>query len=151
MQDRSRTPARRWRLFAGWFVFTLAVIAPMACNSEPPLPPLHPVKGRVTFENNPVAAGNVVLHPVQAETNPRLMSGEIKATGEFEIFTGGKSGAPLGKYKVVVTPPTVPTQQTKGAAAPNFDVKYQDPKKTPLEFEVIESPAGGRYDLKLNK
>jgi len=142
------TDLGRCRAWCVSLMFAALVLGPVACSSEPPLPPLHPVKGKVTFDGNPVNAGHVTLHPIQAEENPRLMAGEIK-NGEFQIHTGGKSGAPLGKYKVTITPPMVPSEQ--GTAVPNFNEKYRDSMQTPIEFEVIATPDASRYDLKLKK
>jgi hypothetical protein len=75
--------------------------------------------------------------------------GKIGEDGTYEIFTGGKSGAPLGKYKVLVTTVTVPTDKGKGG--PTFDKKYTDAAKSKLGFEVVASAEAGRYDLQLSK
>jgi hypothetical protein len=75
--------------------------------------------------------------------------GKIGPGGTYEIFTAGKPGAPIAKYKVFVTPPTTPMEP--GAEGPAYDKKYRDPAKTTLELEVIEKAEAGRYDLKLTK
>jgi hypothetical protein len=116
------------------------------------LPPLNPVKGKVTVEGQPLTGGNISLIPV-AVTNDKTIppsAGEIKSSGEYEIFTGGKSGAPAGDYKVVITPPMMPMDMAAGQKGPPklpFNMKYGNPKDTPLQVKV----PGGDYDLTLKK
>lgn len=133
-------------------IFVLvAALVPFGCTGEP-LPPLGPVKGHVTLAGKPLTSGNVVLHPVTAPVGKVLLtSGQIDADGNYEIFTGGKAGAPLGKYKVIVTPAMMPAEQGKGGMNTAFDKKYLDRTKTPFEFDVVANPEDGRYDLKLKK
>jgi hypothetical protein len=111
---------------------------------------MGPVKGLVTIDGAPLPTGNVVLHPETPNPDVKAMSaGQIKSDGSYEIFTGGKSGAPLGKYKVAVTPATVPG--ASGTAAPPLNMKYANPGATPLTYEVVANGEVGRYDLKLSK
>jgi len=119
---------------------------------EPAAPPNAPVKGKVTIDGKPLTAGNVSLisqTPPPAGMQASMSAGQINSSGEFEIFTAGKSGAPVGKYKVSVTPSMVPGGA--GQDAPQIDMKYRDVSQTPLMFEVVEKPDAGRYDLKLDK
>lgn len=122
--------------------------AVVGCN--PSGASLTPVKGKVTVDGQPVTSGHVVYVPTDATDTAGLSAGTIDSNGEYTISTGGKSGAPLGKYKVMVSPNTVPVQ---GATAPAgaFNAQYQDPKKTPLTKEVVSSAAPGAYDLQLTK
>jgi hypothetical protein len=77
-----------------------------------------------------------------------LMTGQIDSGGNYTISSGGKPGAPLGKYKATVTPSMVPTGGDKPPAL-GFNAMYKDQAKTPLRIEVVAS--GGAYDLKLEK
>ena len=120
------------------------------CGSADTLPPLSPVKGKVTLDGAPLTAGQVGLHPEKIDPAVKVppSGGQIDANGNYEVFTGGKSGAPLGKYKVVVTPLMVPMQ---GAAPPAIGQKYMTDTQTPLSYEVVATPTDGQYDLKLAK
>jgi hypothetical protein len=124
------------------------------CKGGANLPALAPVKGKVTVDGKSVTSGQVVLIPETPEKGKEgaLSAGQIDADGNYEISTGGKSGAPLGKHKVTVTPPTMPMPGAKGPPKGEFNQKkYGDQKSTPLSITVVENPAPGAYDLKLTK
>jgi hypothetical protein len=101
-------------------------------------------------DNTPVTSGHVSFLPVNADMSKRApaSSGQIDESGNYEIFTGGKSGAPEGKYKVTINPSMVPMEGAKGPPKISFNERYRDSKKTPLQFDV---PKGDGYDLKLTK
>jgi len=109
---------------------------------------LVPVKGKVEVDGQPLASGNVVLHLDSTDKSLRypLSAGMVK-DGNYEIFTDGKLGAPVNKFKVTVSQMTVPGNE---AGAP-FDKKFSDQATTPLSVEVVASPQPGQYDLKLTK
>jgi hypothetical protein len=132
---------------------TVLLLSGCLGSSEPSLPPLFPVKGTVKVDGQPVTSGQVSLVLLAGtEGAPAPASnGKIDSSGNYEIFTGGKSGAPAGKYKVTVTPTMVPADgATKMAAAPYSD-SYRDPAKTTLVVEVSASSAADAFDLKLKK
>jgi hypothetical protein len=111
---------------------------------------MAPVQGKITINGTPMTAGNVVFQRADGTGDGAeglLSAGQIDSSGNYTINTGGKSGAPLGKYKVAVTPSMVPTEG--GAAAPAYDTKYKTHGSSPLEVDVIESPEPGRYDFDL--
>ena len=137
------------RLTIGAFGFVCLIC--VGCNSERPLPPLAPVKGTVTLDDKKLTSGQVSLVPeaVEAGKAPPPSSGKINSDGTYEINTGGKPGAPLGKYKVKVTPDMAAPTEKKGE--PPFNMKYYDHTKSGLGFEVVENAPSGRYDLKLSK
>jgi hypothetical protein len=123
-----------------------------------PLPPVAPVSGKVTVDGKPLAAGQVsLLADIGMPTSENkvdvpstgLSTGNIDSNGEYKITTAGKDGAPIGKYKVTVTPTMMPSSDPKKAPAIGFARKFSDPKDTPLRIEVVASPAAGAYDLKL--
>lgn len=111
---------------------------------------LAPVSGTVTVGGQPLTAGQVSFLPATKDQEGTLSAGTIGSDGKYTIFTGGKSGAPLGKYKVTVTPSMMPSADGK-APTFAFNQKYRDAKTTTLLFEVVEKPDAGRYDLKLDK
>lgn len=124
---------------------------------------LTPVSGKVTVDGTPITAGQVSLIPDVLNPNDErakgqtvaptagLSSGTINSDGTYKIFTAGKEGAPLGKYKVNVTPSMMPSGDPKAAPASGFNRKFSDPQNSPLRIEVTASPAAGAYDLKLTK
>jgi hypothetical protein len=126
---------------------------------------LAPVSGKVTVDGQPLTSGSVSLlldvplgneGAKEASKAPTagLSGGKIGPDGTYKIYTGGKEGAPLGKYKVRVIPPQTETKKDKDAKeAPDigYNKKYTDANKTPLHIEVVASPQPGAYDLKLTK
>lgn len=98
-----------------------------------------------------MTSGQVSLLPTKLDAAVKVppSSGTVDSSGNYEIFTGGKPGAPLNSYKVVVTPSMVPMQGGGGPAAINQ--KFMNDKDTPLQFEVVESPKEGQYDLQVTK
>lgn len=109
-----------------------------------------PVSGKVTLNGQPVASGQVSLLPLEEKPGAELSAGQIDSSGEYKIYTAGKEGAPLGQYKVTVTPSMMPMGGTKAPPRP-FPAKYSDTKDTPLRIEVVSSPAPGAYDLKMTR
>ena len=143
------------RLFSYFRVaMLLAVCASVsACGkNETPLGEIAPVSGKVTVDGQAVTAGQVALIPVDSSTNTggSVCAGQIDATGTYTIFTAGKEGAPIGKYKATVTVSMVPSGATKMPTAP-FNAKYMDQAKSTLLIEVKANAAPGAYDLKLTK
>lgn len=111
---------------------------------------MAPVSGKVTVAGQPLSSGSVTLIPTSGESKAGLMAGQIDSSGTYTIHTGGKDGAPLGKYKVKVDPSMVPSGDGKPPVA-GFSHKYQDSQQTPLTIEVVENATPGAYDLKLTK
>jgi hypothetical protein len=126
---------------------------------------LAPVSGKVTVDGQPLTSGSVSLVPdvplgnegaqvADKMATPGLSGGKIEPDGTYKIYTGGKEGAPLGKYKVRVVPPQTETNKDKDAKGePDIGYKreYTDANKTPLHYEVVANPQAGAYDLKLKK
>jgi hypothetical protein len=123
------------------------------CTTEPPLPPLFPVKGKVTVDKEAVKGGQVQLVADKPDPEGKTppSSGQINESGEYEIFTGGKAGAPKGKYKVGVSPPMMPMEGSKAAPKAPYNEKYRTPLNSGLTIDVTESAKEGAYDLKLTK
>ncbi|MCI0681531.1 MAG: hypothetical protein L0Y71_05465 [Gemmataceae bacterium] len=141
-------PVRRGVLLAsalGFFVLC-------GCGG-PALPPMVPVEGSVTVDGAPVTSGQVSFVPVSAEPDKPVppSNGQIDASGSYRIFTGGKAGAPAGKYKVTVTPSMVPMQGATSMPKTPFNERFRDLNKTTLQIEVAADKAAGAYDLKLTK
>jgi hypothetical protein len=118
-------------------------------------PSLAPVSGKVTLTNgNPVTTGTVTYKPDKAKGNTSTAEarGEINSSGEYTLTTDGKPGAPPGKYKVTVYSAEPPSNDpAKMTAKQKYFVNptFADAGTTPLEKEVVTSPAAGAYDLKV--
>ena len=137
----------RWLCLAG-----LLVACVVSGCSKSVTVPMAPVSGMVTVDNVPLTAGHVTYHPigkVESTDNKGFSAGTIDASGKYTITTGGESGAPLGKYKVTINPPMMPSGGGGGPKTP-FNKRYRD-KATTIDVEVVASPAPGAYDLKLKK
>lgn len=124
--------------------------------------PMASISGKVTVDGKPLSGGHVSFIPDvpqgdegvrEASKTPTggLSAGEIGSDGTYKIYTGGKEGAPLGKYKVTVTPSMVPPTDATEAPPLEFNKKFSDAQSTPLKKEVVASPKAGDYDLKLTK
>jgi hypothetical protein len=117
---------------------------------------LYPVSGTIQVQGQPltdVPQGSVIFHPDKAQGNEsmHLPTGKIQPDGKYELSTGGKLGAPAGKYKVRVN--AFANRPEEGMVEPRFilDDKYYSAEKTDLVVEVVESPAPGQYDLKVTR
>jgi hypothetical protein len=120
---------------------------------------LLPAEGKVTLNNKPLGSGTVTFVPADGKAalstgNP---TGEIQSDGSYKLTTGGKPGAPAGKYKVTVTPTPGktgeagdPTKMAGGGpkggpgtgAAPitgTIPTKYDNPASSDLTIEVTSS------------
>ena len=141
------------------FGILAGLLTTLGCGKK--LPPMAPVSGKVTVNGQPLTAGNVSFIPDvkidksakgQKDTAPAgLSASTVGSDGTYKIITGGKDGAPLGKYKVTVNPSMVPVADAKAPPPTGFNQQFTNPKTTPLHVEVIANPESGRYDLKLTK
>src|SRR5262245_10423017 len=104
----------------------LVAFAIIGCSKGPTLPPLFPVKGKVTVNGQPVTSGQVSLMAISG--GGEMSAGAIDGSGNYTIFTSGGEGAPSGKYKVTVTPSMVP-QAGGGMPKQPFDSTYMDTQK----------------------
>jgi hypothetical protein len=108
-----------------------------------------PVSGKVTLDGNPITSGQVTFTPTDDGGSKELSAGTIGSDGSYTIKTGGKEGAPPGKYKASITPAMAANSKSDGKPDIPYPIIYTTPNKTPLTIEVVASPAAGAYDLKL--
>jgi hypothetical protein len=133
-------------------VVLIVGIAALAVGCTGASEKLAPVAGVVTVNSQPVPNGNLTFYPDASKGNAsqHQPTGVIGEDGHYEVFVpGGKKGAPPGWYKV-----TVYAVDDPQPGKPNkyfVHKKYTDIATTPLLIEVVENPAPGRYDLKLDK
>jgi hypothetical protein len=84
------------------------------------LPPLHPVKGKVVKNGQPVGGGSVRFK-IEPDDLDLVVSAEVKADGTFELHSShaqsqkNGTGAPAGTYSVMYFPPM--GDQTAGPTA----------------------------------
>jgi hypothetical protein len=139
------------------------VLAVSGCggDSTAPTEKLVPVSGKVTMKDGtPLTTGAVHLWP-QPDTNSETAlypGGMIDENGNYEVMTSGQKGAPLGKYKITVStkaPPgpgsSPPPVFDPSKPPPDLSAKYSERYKTELSYDVVEHPAAGAYDLKVDK
>ncbi|HET6574318.1 MAG TPA: hypothetical protein VFG68_11980 [Fimbriiglobus sp.] len=80
----------------------LAALACSSCSSEG----LNPVAGTVLVNGQPAVGATVMFFPEGAKgMNVVPSTGVVGADGTFTLSTGGKTGAPAGRYVVAVTWP----------------------------------------------
>jgi hypothetical protein len=126
----------------------LGLLAVSGCSNEPPVPPLFPCSGKVLVDGKAFSTGGeVFLTPENLEPGKapaHQSSGKIDSSGNFEISTANKPGAPEGKYRVSVVP-----DMTPGSSKTYFNDKFRDPGQSTLRIEVSASQT--THELKLTK
>jgi hypothetical protein len=147
-----------------FLMVSIAGLLSIGCNDRDPyrLGKTAPVKGRVLLGDTPLHTGTVTFQPdaARGNTSPHQPTANIDANGHYELFTVGKTAAPLGWYLVVVTAYESDAEMAKRARSPGeaghlakslIDLKYERVDTTTLAVEVVENPAPGSYDLKLSR
>jgi hypothetical protein len=132
------------------------VLGATGCGKEGPK--LLPVEGAVTVGDQPLNMGTerrrgyVELIPdaARGNTSPELPRGYIDPEGRYKISTNQKPGAPPGWYRVRVDASDQPDPNNAYKFQSLVPQRYIDGGTTPLSIEVVESPAPGAYDLKLD-
>jgi hypothetical protein len=123
----------------------------------------YPVRGKVTLDSAPLVARTttVLFKPDAAKgnTSPFEPAGTVDSEGNYTLYTKTRRGAAPGWYKVIVTAtesesaPPAPGKSLHQRPLPRSLVPgvYARAESTPLQVEVVKSPAEGAYDLKLTK
>jgi len=105
----------------------------------------QPVRGKVTYQGQPLQQGTVMFNPTDSTSPPVL--GRIADDGTYEV-----SAAP-GEYKVIVTSMTEDSSgldpDDPGYKAPESLIpeQYSNPLKTPLQATVTEGENTVDLDL----
>lgn len=119
----------------------LILLVMCGCGARDSLP-LAPVHGIVTCQGKPLDHGQVVFSPESGDKGV-LSVGAITGGGAFEMRTGARDGAALGKHVVTVHCRQLATaQQARDLRDPKYVLpslipeKYGNDRESPLRFEV---------------
>ena len=123
----------------------LGVSAAAAGCRGPAVGPCVPVQGKVTLAGKPLVGGTVSFVALDGDANRPRPEGEVDPQGLYAVRTGGTDGAPVGKYRVIVTTSGLDKKQDA-----QFNPVYSHAEKSPLLVQVTENPPAGAYDLKLD-
>lgn len=147
------SPGKRFSFrFAPWLASFLILAS--GCDKTV-APKLFPVTGTVMVGKTPLSVGMVTFHPDASKGNKLAESpfGTIGADGTYKLLTGGKDGAPVGWYKVTVSPIGMPKEMPAIgqpiSKTSSVDARFQKVETTPLSIEIVESPVAGAYDFQL--
>jgi hypothetical protein len=122
----------------------VGLVALAGCSNGASIGPCVAVEGKVTLGAKPLVGGTVMFVPLERESKGPRPEGEIDAQGLYALKTGGKEGAPPGRYRALVTISGLDKAQNAA-----FDPLYSHWDKSPLVVPVTEGAAAGTYDLKL--
>jgi hypothetical protein len=115
-------------------------------------PKLYPVQGKVTLKDgSPVKFGHIILRAdvSKGNTTKEVSQGTIR-NGEYTIMTGAREGAPPGAYKVSIEAAAEVDEKNPYFTKWYASEKYVSPDTSGLTMEVVEAPAPGQYDYKLD-
>jgi hypothetical protein len=126
-----------------------ALFASLGCSSGTSL---HKVAGKISVDGSPLAKGSVRFVPDKNKGNSGEAEpvGQIAADGTYTLVTNGKTGAPLGWYKV-----SIDVTEAGDSSHPRYvksliNPRFHSPETSQLSIEVVASPATGAYDLNVS-
>ncbi len=89
-----------FRALVGCSLVFLMSLLGLSCSSSSSL---HPVRGKVLHNGQPLAKAMVTFHPKQgADLQTLPPTGLTNDDGTFTLSTGDKAGAPAGEYIVTI-------------------------------------------------
>lgn len=113
------------------------------CGRSEPRVPVVAVTGKITYQGEPPAGAQVVLHPVSKSAESNVApSGVVKEDGTFQISAYDQGdGAPPGEYVATVQWfRVVSTGEGGGGRGPNvLPTAYADPATSPIKVKVESS------------
>ncbi len=103
----------------------------LGCSSRDQTKPVYATKGRVHYNDQPLAGATITFYPMNRVMLPKERPTAITdAEGKFAISTYGTGdGAPTGYYRVAI----VPAGHTMESPYPLI---YVDPMRSGLKAEV---------------
>ncbi|MBN9118755.1 MAG: hypothetical protein J0I06_06285 [Planctomycetes bacterium] len=128
---------------------TLAAALALAAGCADPGPKVVPVRGKVTYNGNPVTSGTVTFTPTAG--GPPA-TGEIGPDGTFAMTTfKSGDGAVPGKHKVFIAAMAGPNDQLPESRSPTppptIPVKYTHPATSPLTADVGDTETAVTFEL----
>ena len=121
-----------------FLLVSLLCLAAAACNTA--AIKLYPVKGKVTYKDQPTEGANIVFQPVEGVTAERPMAyGDVKADGTFALRTEHGEGAAAGDYNVMILWYGSSTGEAMDAKS-KLPAKYGDSANPILKATVKEGP-----------
>lgn len=124
-----------------WTIGTaVGVMLLIACGCGSSDLPLAGVCGTVTYQGKPLDHGQVIFTLEKSASGGRSVPsvGGITHNGSYEMRTGARKGAPLGRFIVTVHCHKIPTEEERQALRimPSLiPTKYCN-EQSPLRFEV---------------
>jgi hypothetical protein len=101
------------------------------------------VRGRVTFQSQPLTGGMIVFspHPDRGYSSLKSASAEIDSRGEFKLQLDGQYYIPAGWYRISIADPPgwttpMPGKSPQLSAISPFPDALRQPDKSQLEREV---------------
>ncbi|HJZ59933.1 MAG TPA: hypothetical protein VKE74_33635 [Gemmataceae bacterium] len=132
----------RWhRPSAGEWVVAVLALATASCSSSGAL---NSVRGKVSVGGQPAAGAMLVFHREGATIKDMPPTATAESDGTFRVSTGGKPGAPAGKYTVTVVWPEakkLTEKEVMMGANPNdgpdrLKGAYDSPQKSNIRVEI---------------
>jgi hypothetical protein len=123
---------------AGLFAVLLVCLLDAGCNRSSIK--LYPVKGKVTYKDQPTEGASIVFQPVEGVTPERPMAyGDVKADGTFQLRTEHGEGATAGDYQVLIMWYGSASGEVLDAKS-KLPAKYADPENPLLKATVKSEP-----------
>lgn len=125
------------------------VLVAAGCSGRSDRPPLAKVRGTVTYQGKPLAAGTLVFEvPGKRQAQGKIVDGKIAEAGTYAL----DDGVPLGTARIAVFA-TEPAPPKPSASGPGMDLgkslipsKYNDPSTSGLMWKI----EAGQNNLSLN-
>ena len=112
----------------------VCVMLPGGCNSSTPPGPVT-VRGRVTFQGQPLTGGLIVFAPdPDRGSGGRPIPGEIGPDGTFQLRHNGAEEIPPGWYRVAIA--VVPDSSALSSGKLLFPLQLARPDRSGLMREV---------------
>jgi hypothetical protein len=116
-----------------------------ACGSKdiPGRRPVHPVEGKVSWQNQPPVGALVVFHPLDGSAPGDWPTGyphgTVRSDGVFALSTyGHEDGAPAGEYAVTVQWHTSTSMEEEDSGGDRWQGRFSDPKTSGHRRRVQE-------------
>jgi hypothetical protein len=122
-------------------LFALLLLCLLAAGCNRSSIKLYPVKGKVTYKDQPTEGASIVFQPVDGVTPERPIAyGDVKADGTFQLRTEPHGeGAAAGDYKVLIMWYGSASGEVLDAKS-KLPAKYADPENPLLKATVKAEP-----------